>query len=198
MTDAPIRFYFSLRSPYVWLAAEQIVREALPVEPIPVVGFAAGTVFSDPVANPPRMAYLIEDVVRIAARHGLALMPPVDTQDWAAVHNAVAFAEQRGRGVAFTQAAARLRWTQSMDLADPAVIKEAAELVDVDPDGAAAAMADTSLRARTIEACLPRIEADQVFGVPFFAFDAGGRTHRYWGQDRISMMTDDARAMGVL
>jgi len=198
MSDAPIRFYFSLRSPYVWLATEEIVRAGISVEPIPVVGFAAGTVFSDPVANPPRLAYVIEDVARIAARHDLALMPPVNTEDWEGVHNAVEFAKQQGRGMAFTQIAARLRWTQSLDLADPEVIAGVAEAAGIDPDGAVAAMGDTSIRARMIEAYAPRIEADQVFGVPFFAFDADGRTHRYWGQDRIAMMLEDARAMGVV
>ncbi|WP_422003616.1 DsbA family protein [Pyruvatibacter mobilis] len=197
MSDAPIRFYFSLRSPYVWLAVEEIVREGIPVEPIPVVSFAAGTVFSDPVANPPRLAYLIEDVARIAARHDLTLIPPMDTEDWEAVHNAVEFAKQQGRGMAFTQIAARMRWTQSLDLACPDVIGAVAEAAGVDSGGAVAAMDDLSIRARMIEAYTPCIEADQVFGVPFFVFDADGQTHRYWGQDRIAMMLEDARAMGA-
>lgn len=196
--DAPFRFYFFLRSPYVWLAAEQLARDGIDVDPIPVVGFVEGTVFGDPVANPPRLAYVIEDIARIAKRMGLALAPPVDPQDWTPVHNVAELAKREGKGLAFVQAAGRARWTQSAVLDDADVLANIAVSVGIDGTAARSAMGDASLRAQMEKAYAPLIEKDQVFGVPFFAFDAGSKTHRYWGQDRIGMMVDDAREMGVL
>ena len=104
------------------------------------------------------------------------------------------FAKRAGRGLAFIHAAARARWTQSANLSDPDVIAQVAMTAGVDAAGAVAAMPDTQLRAAMIAAYAPLIDKDQVFGVPFFAFDAGGHSHRYWGQDRIDLMLEDARA----
>ena len=201
MSNAPIRFHYSLRSPYVWLAVERIVREAIPVRPVPSLGFASGTVFGDPAANPPRLAYLIEDVARLATRLGLDLAMPASTPDtaWAGIHAAAETAQRQGAGPAFIHRAARARWTQSADLADPGVIARIAGEAGIDAAAAVAAMSDAALRARMEADYLPLIEADGVFGVPFFAFDApdGGR-HRYWGQDRMDLMLEEARALGVL
>ncbi len=197
-SNTPIRFYFFLRSPYVWLAAEQLLCDGIAVDPIPLTGFAQGTVFGDPAANPPRLTYLIEDVARLAARMGLTLMPPVDVDSWEPVHNVAEYAKRQGKGLSFAQAAARARWTQCLSLEDPDVIAAIASDIGLNAEAARAAMTGTTLRAEMVETYTPMIEKDQVFGVPFFAFDAGGRTHRYWGQDRIGMMLDDARAMSVL
>lgn len=197
-SEKPIRFYFFLRSPYVWLAAEQLVRDGIDVDPIAVVGFAEGTVFGDPTANPPRLAYLIEDVARLAERMGLVLAPPADAQDWGPVHNVAELAKRAGKGLAFIQAAGRARWTQSALLDDADVIADIAMSVGLDGIAARSAMRDATLRAEMEKAYKPLIEEDQVFGIPFFTFKADGKTHRYWGQDRINMMLDDAREMDVL
>lgn len=197
-SNSPLRFYFFLRSPYVWLATEQLLRDGVAVDPIPLTGFAQGTVFGDPAANPPRLTYLIEDVARLAKSMGLTLMPPVDVDRWEPVHNVAEFAKRQGRGLAFAQAAARVRWTQSLSLECPDVIAAIASDVGLDADMARAAITDTQLRAEMVRTYAPSIEKDQVFGVPFFAFDADGKTHRYWGQDRIGMMLDDAASAGVI
>lgn len=195
---SPIRFYFFLRSPYVWLAAEQLMRDGIDVEPIPLTGFAQGTVFGDPAANPPRLAYLIEDVARLADRMGLVLAPPADVDSWEPVHNVAEYAKRQAKGLAFAQAAARARWTQGLSLEDPDVIADIAAGIGLDEQQVRAAMNDTRLRAEMVQSYTPLIEKDQVFGVPFFAFDADGKTHRYWGQDRIGMMLNDAASAGVI
>ncbi len=197
-SSSPIRFHFFLRSPYVWLAAEQLARDGIEIDPIPLTGFAQGTVFSDPAANPPRLAYLIEDVARLAEHMGLILAPPTDVDNWEPVHNVAEYAKRQGKGLAFAQVAARARWTQSLSLEDPDVIADIAADIGLAAEPVRAAMTDTKLRAEMVQTYTPLIEKDQVFGVPFFAFDADGKTHRYWGQDRIGMMLDDAREMGVL
>jgi len=168
------------------------------VEPIPLTGFAQGTVFGDPAANPPRLAYLIEDVARLADRMGLVLAPPVDVDSWEPVHNVAEYAKRQGKGLAFAQAAARARWTQSLSLENPDIIADIAAGIGLDEQQVRAAMSDTRLRAEMVQTYTPLIERDQVFGVPFFAFDADGKTHRYWGQDRIGMMLDDAASAGVI
>lgn len=199
MSTSPIRFHYSLRSPYVWLAAERIVRDGIDVVPIASVRFARGTNFGDPVQNPPRLSYLIEDVARLAARLGLTLARPADTADWTRVHNAAETACRLGAGPAFIRAAARARWTQGADLANADTISDVARETGLDPDILVAAMSDDGLRAEMDAAYGPLIDADQVFGVPFFAFDGpDGRVHRYWGQDRIGLMLEDAQALGVL
>lgn len=201
MSDTPIRFHYSLRSPYAWLAAEHALRADLPVKPIPSLAFAQGTVFADPAANPTRLAYIVEDVARLAARQGLKLAPPAPTPDaaWPAVHAAAEVAQRAGAGLAFIARAGRARWTERADLADPEVIAQLAGELGLDGAAAAAAMGDAALQAEMEAAYLPVIEADGVFGVPLFAFDGpDGRRHRYWGQDRMAMMLEDARALGVL
>lgn len=197
-SDHPaIRFYFFLRSPYVWLAAEQLIEDEIEVRPVPVVGFADGTVFGDPTANPPRLAYLIEDVARLAARRGLTLLPPIDVDDWAPVQRMSHHAIKAGHGLRFVQAAGRARWTESKSLSCPDVIAEVAQTAGLDEKLVQSAMQDPGIDAEMRHLYRTLIEQDQVFGVPFFAFDADGKTHRYWGQDRIGMMLEDARQMGV-
>jgi len=195
MTQPVFRFYFSLRSPYVWLAVERLMRDGIAVDPIPLVRFADKAVFNDPAANPLRLTYIVEDVARLAARFGLTLALPNSSDEWTPVHNAAEFAKRAGRGMEFIQAAARARWTHSADLAAPEVIAQVAATAGVDTAGAVAAMHDAELRADMTDTYTPLIDKDQVFGVPFFAFDTGGHTHRYWGQDRIDLMLEDARAV---
>lgn len=197
MTNIPFRFYFSLRSPYVWVALERLMRDCIDSDPIPVVAFPDGIEFNDPAANAARLAYLIEDVARLVAPYGLSLAPPTEGVNWGKVHRTFEFAKRAGKGMAFAHAAARARWTASANLGHEEVIATLASQVGIDPGGAVAALTDESLYAELLDAYMPLLEKDQVFGVPFFAFDAGGKTHRYWGQDRIDMMLADAADAGV-
>lgn len=197
MSASAIRFYFALRSPYVWLAAERLVADGIEVDPVPVVGFAKGTVFSDPVANPPRFRYLIEDVSRLAARFGQTMAPPSNETDWRKAHNAAEYAKQQGRGMAYVHAATRARWTERFDLSDPAHVQEVASRAGLDPDATAAAMDDESLRADMEARYMPLIERDEVFGVPFFVLETATGRERFWGQDRLDMLLDAAKSAGI-
>lgn len=77
-----LRFHFDVVSPYAYLAWTQIhalaERGGVAVEPVPVLfGVlldAHGT--RGPAEVPARRAYLIHDVVRIAHRFGVPLVPP--------------------------------------------------------------------------------------------------------------------------
>ena len=76
-----IRFYFSFRSPYAWLAAERLDAEfadlgveidSIPIYPTPE------TFPNDPVATPNKSAYVFQDVTRLTRAMGLKLRRPAN------------------------------------------------------------------------------------------------------------------------
>ena len=85
-----IRFYFSFRSPYAWLAAERLDSElgdlGVPIERIPI--YPTPELFpNDPSALPNKQAYLIQDIPRLAREQGLKIrFPSSSDTDWALSH----------------------------------------------------------------------------------------------------------------
>jgi 2-hydroxychromene-2-carboxylate isomerase len=198
------RFYFSLRSPYSWLAYRLAERHfGAVLEAIEFVPFwepdevSAGLLrerdarFLYTPMSRAKHLYLLHDVRRLAARYRLPLRWPVDTVSpwWELPHLAYLVAERAGRAAQYRSAMYRARWEQGRDICTPAVVADVAEAVGVDPAAALGAPADPVLRAAGAEA-LARAYRDGVFGVPFFRV---GR-EPYWGVDRLG---DFAAALGV-
>lgn len=183
--SAPVRMYFSFRSPYSWLSVERLARENVALDMLPLVRLPEGARFADPGQNPLKAAYVGRDVGRLARAAGLSVAwpQPFDT-DWPGPHNAFQFAKERGKGMAFAHAAYRARFTKGADLGQEAVIAEVATRSGVDAAGAVAAMSDTDIEERKIESALAHLEDDKPFGVPFFVY----RDEPFWGQDRIDLL----------
>lgn len=183
-----IRFYFSFRSPYAWLAAEQLDAElgdlVLPVERIPIYP-TPDTFPNDPVALPTKARYIVQDVARLARARGLELrFPPVDDPDWSLSHAAFLGAESLGRGPALMLALFRKRFCEGQNLGEDAVLGDAAEQAGLARAEVLEAAHSETLRAEAEAGFRRGIERDGIFGVPSFVY--AGKL--YWGQDRMHLL----------
>jgi 2-hydroxychromene-2-carboxylate isomerase len=197
------RFYFSLRSPYSWLAYRELldryrdVAERVAWTPVWEPDEWSTQLLEQlggrfPYSAMPRAKhlYILQDVGRIARARGLALTWPVDRQPvWEIPHLGYVVARERGRGPEYLAAAYRARWEQGRDICDRAVVAEIGASLGLDPDEVAAASDDPARRAEGAR-ILVEVCRDGVFGVPFFVHGFS----RYWGIDRLAEFADHLRA----
>lgn len=192
-----VRFYFSFRSPYAFLAHHRIgsafARVPVTVEAIPV--FPPPDFPNDPAAVPSKLAYIVRDASRIAREYGLRPFRwggEVRT-DWMRPHAAWVFASDAGRADAFAHAVFEARFCDGRDVGADETLSEAAERCGIDPKALVRAADDPAMHQRVGLGMLQARE-DGIFGVPFFAW----RSERYWGNDRLEwLLRDVQRALGV-
>jgi 2-hydroxychromene-2-carboxylate isomerase len=154
------RFYYDLRSPTAWLAAERVVEELGEVPefvPIDLSGLEAGDV--GPFRCAAEADAYLEDVAREAASHGLLPLrrPPVfPFEDTRFALLAATYAKQIGKVVAFSLAAFRQAFAAGRDLADPETVFLAGAAAEIHPaaleKGAGLRGTAERLRAATAEA----------------------------------------------
>jgi 2-hydroxychromene-2-carboxylate isomerase len=188
-----IRFYFSFRSPYAWLAAERleaelgdlgVAIERLPIYPTP------GLFPNDPAAIPEKVAYTVQDIGRLVRERGLtARVPPPGDPDWALSHAAFLGAQHQGTQPhsaehRFMLEVFRKRFGEGLDLGEDSVIADAAGAAGLDPDTILAAAHSEELRAQASSGWRLAVERDRIFGVPSFVY--AGKL--YWGQDRMHFL----------
>ncbi|MGW2872715.1 DsbA family protein [Kitasatospora sp. NPDC001225] len=197
------RFYFSLRSPYSWLA----YRELLERHP-DVAGAVEWRPFFEPDGTSERLLaelggsfpytamsrakhlYVLQDVRRLTAARGIAFRWPVDHDPvWEVPHLAYLRALRGGLGPQFVAAAYRARWEQGRDICDRTVIAGIGAELGLDPAELAGASDDPELR-RQGALLLKDICDDGVFGVPFFVQGF----NRFWGLDRLPDFVAHLRA----
>ncbi len=192
-TAAPntVRFYFSFRSPYSWLAlhrldlafASTLAASGLEVEYIPVCpppNFA-----NDPAKVPAKLEYIRHDTQRQAKAYGLSAKPLAAMDcDWVRPHAAYFYAHDQSRGSGFARAVFSARFSESKDVGQDSVIAECARAVGLDPDATVAAQGDTKLQERVVLGMIRGVTEDGIFGVPLFVF----RGERFWGNDRIEWL----------
>jgi 2-hydroxychromene-2-carboxylate isomerase len=194
MAKDPPRWYFSLRSPYSYLAFCDLTQRYPDVLdqldwipswepdepsrrlldeahlPLPYVEMTRAKNF-----------YILQDARRLAAARGLTLTWPVDRNPrWDACHLGYLVAQDAGRGRDYLALAYRARWEQGRDLCDPATIVDITTELGLPAGPMAGATEDPEVRRRGVD-CLIRSCRDGVFGVPFFVV---GR-NRYFGVDRL-------------
>lgn len=192
MSDASIRFYFSFRSPYAWLATERLEAELgdldVEVERIPI--YPTPELFpNDPAAMPDKIAYMAQDVPRLARELGLSVRFPATEADWALCHAAFLGAvqqgaEQQGAGHRFMLALFRKRFGEGLDIGEEGVVADAAGRSGLDPDAILAAAHSEELRSQAAAGWRLGMERDHIFGVPSFVY--AGKL--YWGQDRMRFL----------
>ena len=192
MSAPSVRFYFSFRSPYAWLALERwdsvlgslpIRRELVPLYPPPDFP-------NDPAANPQKIKYIVEDLLRLTRAYGLSTAPPVSLDtDWPNAHAAFLAADKAGRGEAFALALYRARWCEHKDVGLDDVIFEAAERIGLRGDEILSGAHDASMRSQVTENIKQAFEQDGIFGVPTFIFDG----QMFWGQDRMDFLAEAVR-----
>jgi 2-hydroxychromene-2-carboxylate isomerase len=183
-----IRFYFSFRSPYSWLAAERLEAElgdlAVPIERLPI--YPTPELFPhDPAAMPDKIAYMVQDILRLVRERGLTVRfpSPVDP-DWSISHAAFLGAERQGSGHRFMLEVFRKRFGEGLDLGEDDVIADAACRAGLDPGAILSAAHSEELRAEAAAGWRLGIERDRIFGVPSFVY--AGKL--YWGQDRMHFL----------
>jgi 2-hydroxychromene-2-carboxylate isomerase len=183
-----VRFYFSFRSPYAWIAAERLEAElgdlGVPIERIPI--FPTPELFpNDPSAMPDKVAYLLQDIPRLAREYGLTVrFPSSSDTDWALPHAAFLGAESEGAGQRFMVEVFRKRFREGLDVGEDEVVAGAARRAGLNPDPILAAGHSEVLRAEVAEGWRRAAERDRIFGVPSFVH--AGKL--YWGQDRMHFL----------
>jgi 2-hydroxychromene-2-carboxylate isomerase len=198
----PPRWYFSLRSPYSWLAMwdarqrhPQLLDEA---EWIPFFEpdersladlTAAGGQFPYVPMSKAKHLYILSDVARLAAARGLRRPAwPVDREPvWEVPSLAALAALDRPGGREFVLRLAEARWQEGSDICDRRVVADLARECGLDPSIADSAD-DPVVRARGVET-LQRVDRDGVFGVPFLIV---GR-ESFWGLDRLDAAAEAYR-----
>jgi 2-hydroxychromene-2-carboxylate isomerase len=195
--DDEIRFYFSFRSPYAWLAflrIEQALTQ-LPVrlEYIPV--FPPPNFANDPAAVPNKLAYIQRDVARIADAYGFAAKPPekLDTE-WIRPHAAYVYSADQGKAHAFGRGVFEARFMHGKDVGEEGVLREVARGCGLDEAACAKAALDETYQTRVVQGMIRGVQEDTIFGVPYFVF----RGETFWGNDRIDWLVRSIRkALGM-
>ncbi len=194
MSTAQPTFYFSLRSPYSWLAwhdlkvayPKLLARQRLVPfwEPDAANQEALGTsgdAFLYTAMSKEKHLYILTDVKRLAARRGMVPTWPTDKAPrWEVPHLAWIVAAAHGQGQAFIERVIAARWRQGQDICDPEVIAGIGADLGLNAALLHGAHADPGLRETGLlhlKTCI----RDGVFGVPFFAI---GR-EKFWGIDRL-------------
>lgn len=202
MPASRARWYFSLRSPYSWLAYRDLrdrhpgVLDALEWLPFwePDDSFAAmlattGDELPYVAMSRAKSFYILQDVRRLAAARGLTSAWPVDRAPrWETAHLAYLVAAERDRGPDFVDAVYQARWERGEDISDPGTIAAVGRRLGLDGTALAGAVHDPGIRRLGLS-CLRAACADGVFGVPYFMV---GRD-RYWGVDRVEAFVEALR-----
>lgn len=179
--------YFSLRSPYAWLGllrlSQVLERYSPPVSWHPIWP-RQDLPFADPVANPAKASYLVEDVGRQVLALGLGLKWPrsIDT-DWKLPHACCLVAADEGLALPFALDMFSLRFSHGRDLADRSVIADAAGNCGLDAEQLTE-RAGSQATADRLDACHAGARRKDIFGVPFFVYGK----KRYWGGDRVDWL----------
>ncbi|MFI8940240.1 2-hydroxychromene-2-carboxylate isomerase [Streptomyces syringium] len=203
MAIKPPRWYFSLRSPYSWLAFRDLterypdVADVIEWRPYWEPDEVSNRLLAEEGVQLPYVPmskekhfYILQDVKRLSTERGLQVAWPIDKNpNWAISHLGYLVAQDEGRGRDYIAAVSRARWELGHDIADRKVIAAVAEELGLDPDRVANAVDDERLRARGLD-ILREMERDGVFGVPFFIH----RRDKFWGIDRLPAFVDTVRA----
>ncbi|MFI9644795.1 2-hydroxychromene-2-carboxylate isomerase [Streptomyces sp. NPDC052040] len=196
------RFYFSLRSPYSWLAYMELTEhhkdlmerlEWLPFfEPDETSARMLqerGGRFPYSEMSREKNRYVLQDVGRITKARGIAVNWPVDVEPvWEVPHLGYLVAAREGRGHDYVAAAYHARFSEGRNICDPATIADIGRDLGIGSEVISRAAEDPDLRERGAD-ILMEVCKDGVFGVPFFV---QGFT-RYWGLDRLDAFVEHLR-----
>lgn len=189
------RLYFSLRSPYSWMAVDQLERrfprateliDYYPFwEPDTELGRALHDRGAEVLYSPMSKAkhlYMLGDIKRTAARFGYPLAWPVDQagQEWELPHLAWLAARRRGEEHVLYRALVEARWHRGERIYDEDVFIRTADAAGLDGAALRAAEFDPEIRAEGV-GVLEAAWEDDIFGFPYFRI---GR-ERLWGLDRL-------------
>ncbi|MFJ9691427.1 2-hydroxychromene-2-carboxylate isomerase [Kitasatospora sp. NPDC101183] len=188
------RWYFSLRSPYSWMAFRDLVTRYTdvaeridwspywePGEQIRRQLKASELELAYVPMTREKHMYILQDTRRLCQERGLEMQWPVDRDpDWDVPHLAYLRAEELGHGRRYIDLISQARWGRGEDISDPEVVAGVARQLGLDEDVLALAHQDGGLRRRGV-AALTEVCRDGVFGVPYFI----DGSEKFWGIDRL-------------
>jgi len=181
-----VKFYFSFRSPYAWLAYERMSRlgTGFPAALRRIPVFPPPDFPNDPAAVPAKLAYIRHDVERLAAAYGLPVHWPegIDT-DWMRPHAAYRYAADTSHGDAFALGVYRARFSSGRDIGSNDVLRAVAADCGLDPEATVRACDDPAAQQAVFTGMMEAMQ-DGLFGVPFFVW----RDQHFWGNDRIEWL----------
>jgi 2-hydroxychromene-2-carboxylate isomerase len=197
------RFYFSLRSPYSWLAYRKVMTqhrdlaervEWVPFfEPDPLSARLLeeqGGRFPYSEMSREKNRYVLQDVGRITKSLGIEVTWPVDRDPvWEVPHLGYLVAAREGRGHDYIDAVYRARFGRGRDICDPQTIEDIGWETGIDPLSLSRASNRPELRAEGVR-ILMDVCKDGVFGVPFFVHGYS----RFWGIDRLDAFVEHLRS----
>jgi 2-hydroxychromene-2-carboxylate isomerase len=196
--QAIVRYYFDPISPYVWLSAPAIERiEAagarVVFEPVLFAAMLHAHGHKGPAEIEAKRAYTFRDVMRQAARQGLAFAGPPGHpfNPLMALRMCLAIAgpaERRRFALALFSAC----WERGLDISDAAVLARLARECDLDGEALLAAAADPVIKQR-LASDSERAIADGVFGVPTFRYG----DELFWGGDRVDALLWRLQGNGI-
>ncbi|MFF8827749.1 2-hydroxychromene-2-carboxylate isomerase [Streptomyces sp. NPDC015131] len=200
------RFYFSLRSPYSWLAYQELTdRHSDLVDVLDWVPFfepdaesarllaEQGGDFPYSEMSREKNRYVLQDVGRLTKARGITVTWPVDRHPvWEVPHLGYLAAAREGRGHDYIAACYRARFGEGRDICDRATIAGIGTELGLDSRRLADASDDPALRAEGVRALLG-VCRDGAFGVPFLVH---GYT-RFWGLDRLGDFVAHLRAKAL-
>lgn len=194
---ARIDYFFSVLSPYAYLAEDGLERIAqahgVTIDYKPIDFRAVMARMGGGNQHPARTAYVAQDIVRLAARRGLALNagPAHWPTNPAPAAYAIIAAQAAGRGDtgALVRRLMRACWAEDRDVADDAVVRGCLEDAGFDPG-----LADSGLLQGAETYAANNEEAVQrgVIGIPYYLTSDGAG---YWGQDRLEYLDHHLEAM---
>ncbi|MCC6756171.1 MAG: 2-hydroxychromene-2-carboxylate isomerase [Solirubrobacterales bacterium] len=187
---ARIDYFFSLLSPYTYLAGTRLEEIAarhgakIAYRPFDLMTLAGRLGAQRPEDRPQgRKDYRLQDLRRTATKAGMKinLQPMFWPTNPAPASYAVIAAGKAGGGDigALVHSLLRATWAEEKDIADDAVINACLEAAGFDPSLSFTGMLSG---AEAYAANLEEAHARGVFGSPFYITDGD---ERFWGQDRL-------------
>jgi len=188
------RLYFSLRSPFSWMAIRQLT-ERIPdadehIEFVPYFEPGAemaaalveqGGEYHYTAMSKAKHLYILNDTKRLAAKFGYEMKWPLDVDpQWELPHLAWIKARELGVHREYYRAVTEARWERGEDICEAGVLGPLLESAGLPAEPLLAAVADPRIRAAGVEALLD-IYHNDIFGVPYFKWG----TQRFWGLDRL-------------
>jgi len=194
LSEKPLtcELWFSFRSPYSYLALEQIETVLAPYKiPLVLRQVAPMVARGLPMPQVKRM-YIVRDAKREADRLGIAFGELCDPLGKGVDHCLAIqhWANKRGPAdaLAFARSAMRGTWTEARDLAEYVDLKVVVERAGLPWDEARAALEDPeAVKAHNVNASDMAVVG--LWGVP--SFRCGDFTA--WGQDRLPLLADRLR-----
>ena len=189
-TSTPVvAFYFDPVSPYAWLAANALARvEAagaqVNFQPVLFAALLNAHGNIGPAEVPAKRAYIFRDVMREAARAGLAFKGPPGHpfNPLQALRMCLALTRQDERR-RFALAVMNACWERGADISDAAVLLQLAAGCGLSAPALQAASQQPAIKAQLASETEKAI-GDGVFGVPTLRIG----DELFWGSDRIDAL----------